>query len=120
MFKTIVSQLAKNVWDSAASAPVTQPASGQAPVVPTGVPDEQDNGVDPEALGIELPYYPKVDTACGDACRCRWHVDLKWSDEHQCNATFVTWKTADDDEVCADCLRRRNEWQDVLVRLEER
>ena len=120
MFKTIVTQLAKSVWDNAGTAPAPAQAGAEHVSNDSGTSSQPADQVDLEALGIELPYHPKVGTACGDACRCSWDITIRWSDEHQCNATFATWQTANDESVCPDCDRRRQEWQNELVRLEER
>jgi hypothetical protein len=43
---------------------------------------------------------------------------VRWSPEHNSNASFVTWLTAGDKDVCPDCARRGQEWQDVFIRPE--
>lgn len=118
MFKTLVTKLAKEAWDNAgkpaptaAAQPVTQPAST------TNAPSEP---AEPKTVetDIEFPYYPGDGTSCGTACRCRWQIEVRWSDEHNSRATFASWQTAEDGDVCPDCQQRAQDWQDVMVRLE--
>ena len=118
MFKGIVTKIARDMWESAGK-PETGSAA-QTPVQAQAAPPVSDR--EPEIQQIEtdiqFPYYPGEGTACGASCRCRWHIDVRWSDEHRSNATFATWQTAGDNGVCPDCQRRADEWHDVLVRLE--
>lgn len=121
MFKGIVTKIAKDVWDNAgkpAPEPSRPPKAEQR--VAEGRETVEDAAPVPAALDtdIEFPYYPGEGTACGESCRCRWIVDVRWSPEHRSKATFATWQTADDADVCDDCRRRAGEWQDVMVRLE--
>lgn len=118
MFKTLVTKLAKEAWDNAGKpAPAPEPGRVQAAAA---APREPIDAAEPETVetDIEFPYYPGEGTSCGAACRCRWHVDVRWSDEHNSRATFATWQTAGDGNVCPDCQQRALEWQDVMVRLE--
>jgi hypothetical protein len=118
MFKGIVTKIARDMWENAGK-PAPEPAQrsqAPAPVV------QQASDVEPEnppfVTDIQFPYYPGEGTACGASCRCRWHVEVRWSAEFGSNATFATWQTAGDDSVCPDCQRRAAEWQDVMVRVE--
>jgi hypothetical protein len=118
MFKGLMVKAAKSVWEN--TAPRVEPA-----MTPDSAPSEavvEGPGAEPELtvadLGIELPYEPGEGTSCGDKCRCRWQVAVRWSPEHDSNASFVTWVTASDKEVCPDCARRGLEWQDVFIRPE--
>jgi hypothetical protein len=117
MFKGIVTKLAKEAWDNAARpAPEPRP---QPAAQPGHVEHLAEAVAEPEVeTDIEFPYYPGDGTACDAECRCRWQVEVRWSDEFQSRATFATWRTAGDGDVCPDCQRRAEEWQDVMVRLE--
>lgn len=118
MFKTLVTKLAKEAWDNAGK-PAPQPrVSRQA--APEPVPEAAAEASTPSVVetDIQFPYYPGEGTSCGESCRCRWQVEVRWSDEHSSMATFATWKTADDDNVCPDCRQRAREWHDEMVRLE--
>ena len=120
MFKGIVAKIAKDVWDNAGKpAPQPAPAPKPAPQAEAVQDAEEANPAStvPDT-DIEFPYYPGEGTACGESCRCRWVVDVRWSPEFGSNATFATWKTAADSGVCDDCRQRAEEWQDVMVRLE--
>jgi hypothetical protein len=117
MFKGIVTRLAKEAWDNAGK-PDPQPKAQPAPQ-PVHAENVAEEIAEPEfETDIEFPYYPGEGTACGAECRCRWQVRVRWSDEYQSHATFATWQTASDGDVCPDCQRRAQEWQDVMVRLE--
>jgi hypothetical protein len=118
MFKGIVTKIAKEMWDNAGK-PAPEPtrhsqAQGSAAPQASDVEPEHQ----PVETDIEFPYYPGEGTTCGAACRCRWHVEVRWCDEYGSNATFATWKTAGDDTVCPDCQKRAEQWQDVMVRIE--
>jgi hypothetical protein len=117
MFKGIVTKLAKEAWDNAGK-PAPQPTPQPAPE-PEPVEHIAETVAEPYVeTDIEFPYYPGDGTACGAECRCRWQVEVRWSDEYQSRATFATWRTSGDGAVCPDCQRRADEWQDVMVRLE--
>jgi hypothetical protein len=117
MFKGIVTKLAKEAWDNAGK-PAPQPKP-QPAAQPEHVEQVVEAAAEPDVeTDIEFPYYPGEGTACGAECRCRWRVEVRWSDEYQSRATFATWQTAGDGTVCPDCQRRAEEWQDVMVRLE--
>ena len=118
MFKGLMVKAAKSVWESTAPAAEggePAPAARAEPVVEAPAPEPELTVAD---LGIDLPYDPGEGTACGDGCRCRWRVDVRWSPEHDCNASFVTWVTASDKDVCLECAQRGQEWQDVFIRPE--
>src|SRR5687767_8132519 len=118
MFKGLVAKLAKDVWDSAGTHDA-QPAA-KAPVQPRAGQPVQSEPETPASVETDIifPYYPGEGTACGSECRCRWQIEVRWSDAHNSKATFATWATAGDDDVCADCQQRAQEWKDVMVRLE--
>ena len=117
MFKTLVTRLAKEAWDNAGkpepqpAAPKPAPAGGHSAAQETDQPEQVETD-------IQFPYYPGEGTSCGAECRCRWQIEVRWSDEYNSKATFATWKTVDDANVCPDCQQRAQEWQDVMVRLE--
>src|SRR5687767_232013 len=106
MFKGLMVKAAKSVWENTSPA-VDQdkpaPAARAEPPAETADPDPELTVAD---LGIDLPYEPGEGTECGDSCRCRWRVDVRWSPEHSCNASYVTWITASDKDVCPDCAQR--------------
>ena len=118
MFKGLMVKAAKSVWENTAPSaePVAAPPSAHAEATHT------EPAAAPELtvadLGIELPYEPGEGTSCGDSCRCRWRVDDRWSPEHNSSASFVTWVTAGDKDVCPDCAKRGQEWEDVFIRPE--
>ena len=88
MFKGIVTKLAKEAWDNAAK-PAPQPKP-QAASQSEHVEQVAEAIAEPEvATDIEFPYYPGEGTACGAECRCRWQVQVRWSDEYQSRATFA-------------------------------
>ena len=118
MFKGIVTKIAKDMWENAGK-PETKPAP-QPPVQAQASPPAIDTRPETQQFetDIQFPYYPGDGSACGVSCRCRWHIEVRWSDEYRSNATFATWQTAGDTSVCLDCQRRAEEWQDVMVRLE--
>ena len=118
MFKGLMVKAAKSVWEN--TAPTAEPVEATAPArlesaAETLSPEPELTLAD---LGIELPYEPGEGTSCGDDCRCRWQIAVRWSPEHNSNASFVTWLTAGDKDVCPDCARRGQEWQDVFIRPE--
>ena len=116
MFNT-VTKLAKEASDNAgkpAPETVSQRSSQSAPPTVTPTEDVAPGVVETD---IEFPYYPGEGTSCGASCRCRWDVQVRWSPAHKSNATFATWVTAGDSEVCLDCQQRAVEWQDEMVRL---
>jgi hypothetical protein len=118
MFKGLVTKLAKDAWDNAGKH---EPQAAARPSSQTQ--PQQAASPEPEASAsvetdIVFPYYPGEGTSCGEECRCRWNVQVRWSDEHNSNATFATWVTAGDGDVCEDCQQRAREWQDEMVRLE--
>lgn len=117
MFKTLVTKLAKEAWDNAGKP---APAPAARPITQSAAPTGASEVAEPETVetDIEFPYYPGEGTSCGSGCRCRWQVEVRWSDEHKSRATFATWRTADDGDVCPDCQQRAQEWHDVMVRLE--
>lgn len=118
MFKGLMVKAAKSVWENTAPSAEPDEAPAQARVETA----REESIAQPELtvadLGIDLPYEPGVGTACGDGCRCRWRVEVRWSPEHNSNASFVTWVTASDKDVCPDCALRAQEWQDVFIRPE--
>jgi hypothetical protein len=121
MFKGLMVKAAKSMWENTAPSPTEEAAPAgpgarqqDAPPAAPSPPPE----ITVADLGIELPYEPGEGTSCGAACRCRWRVDVRWSPEHQSNASFVTWVTASDKDVCPDCAQRGHEWQDVFIRPE--
>jgi hypothetical protein len=119
MFKGLMVKAAKSVWEN--TTPTTGPAE-PAPAAVHQVPSPPEPEVAPALtvadLGIQLPYEPGEGTECGADCRCTWKVDVRWSPEHNSNASFVTWVTAGDKDVCPDCAARAQEWQDVFIRPE--
>ena len=119
MFKGLMVKAAKSVWEN--TAPTNAPAE-PAPAPAPSSPPPPEAEVAPELtaadLGIHLPYEPGEGTACGAECRCRWQVEIRWSPEHNSNASFVTWVTASDKDVCPDCAQRAQDWQDVFIRPE--
>lgn len=118
MFKGIVTRIAKDMWENAGKpAPEADPRS-QAQLPAASPVSESEPESLPFETDIQFPYYPGEGTACGASCRCRWHGEVRWSDEFRSNATFATWQTAGDDSVCPDCRARADEWHDVMVRLE--
>jgi len=117
MFKGLMAKAAKSVWDSTApgSAPPETEATHDAPQSPEETAEPEITAAD---LGIQLPYEPGEGTSCAAACRCRWQVEIRWSPEHASNASFVTWVTASDTDVCPDCKQRGLDWHDVFIRPE--
>jgi hypothetical protein len=119
MFKTLVTKLAKDAWDNAGKA---DPKPAPQPNLPAAHAPEpaQPEVMEPHSVetDIEFPYYPGEGTTCGTNCRCRWQVEVRWSDEQHSKATFATWKTAGDGDVCPECQERADAWQDVMIRLE--
>ncbi len=119
MFKGLMVKAAKSVWENTAPAAEpdepsvavrAEPPAAEAPVL--------EPALTVADLGIELPYEPGDGTACGDGCRCQWRVEVRWSPEHNSNASFVTWVTASDKDVCPDCAQRGQDWHDVFIRPE--
>ena len=73
----------------------------------------------PDALADALPFFPGDGlTPCGESCRCRWQITTRWSDAHRAWATYATWQTAGDDQVCADCEARAAQGQAILIGIE--
>src|SRR5688572_1652632 len=117
MFKTLVTKVAKDLWDNAgkpaAETPAQQEAAAPAsavteqPVTQANVAAEQPVA-QAEAVhrrpetDIEFPYYPGEGTECGATCRCRWDVQVRWRPADNSNATFASWVTAGDGNVCPD------------------
>jgi hypothetical protein len=117
MFKMLVTKVAKDLWDNAGKAE-PEPSQAQAEPVAQAAQATADSTPGGLETDIEFPYYPGEGTSCGDSCRCRWDVQVRWSPSDNSNASFATWVTAGDGEVCPDCQERARAWQDVMVRVE--
>jgi len=66
--------------------------------------------------GIELPYYPADGSSeCKSNDRCAWIIETRWDDELGRDATFATWQTEHDENVCDTCRQRGAEWQNRMI-----
>lgn len=63
---------------------------------------------------IDLPYFPADGTLCLTNCRCSWNIETVIEGDSE--VTYATWQTEGDDDVCAVCEERGNEWQRVEIR----
>ena len=115
MFKMFVSKAVKAAWENLDSAPAAQSSTEPVHIQHITQADEELVPITPHALGIDLPYYPGQGTACGSACRCRWQIDMQWSNKHAGNAVYATWQTSGDGTVCTDCQDRSRAWQHEFI-----
>ena len=106
MLKMFVTKAVKAAWDNASSAPAEETTTTESSHQVVEEEELVEVAVTAESLGIELPYYPGEGTACGSDCRCSWQIEVRWSSKHGANATFATWVTSDDSDVCLDCEQR--------------